>query len=126
MEKIYVDFFTVGNNSFKGEKNGHYYYLFPTSAEKQMEWVLYWLLVFKSKENFDARMKWEKVDADMIAGIKERTNEQWTWLWWMLFDNEEKKAFFISLFDNNMVAPGKEHAKTLVLKETDYREKPEA
>jgi len=42
----------------------------------------------------------------------------------MLFDNPNKKAFFITLYNNEMKAPGKEHDKLIILKETEYREMP--
>ena len=59
----------------------------------------------------------------MVASIKDRSNDKGSWLWGMLFDNEEKKAYFLNMWDNTFKSPGKDNDKYLSLTETEYRER---
>ena len=76
------------------------------------------------KEAFDKKCAGERVDADLIASIKDRSNDKGSWLWGMLFDNENKKAYFINMWDNSFKSPGKDNDKYISLTETEYRERP--
>jgi len=125
MNKEFVNLFTLKNDNHHWEANGKFYYLFPAWAEKQMEGIRYRMLIFDNEADYKTRLDGkEKVDAKMICSIKEKSNDKGTWLGWMLFDRDNKKAFFVNLYDNNMKAPGKEHDKLIVLKETERRELP--
>jgi hypothetical protein len=42
----------------------------------------------------------------------------------MLFDNDNKKAYFVNVYSNDTKGPGKDHDFMLVVKETEYRERP--
>lgn len=123
--RVYINLYKKGNDNYHGEKDGKFFYVFPSSPERQMTSdIVYWVLVFNTKEAFDKKMAGERVDADMIASIKDRSNDKWSWLWGMLFDNENKKAYFLNMGDNSFKAPGKDNDKYLSLTETEYRERP--
>ena len=86
--RVYINLYKKGNDNFTGEKDGKYFYVFPSSPERQMTSdIVYWLLVFNTKEAFDKKCAGERVDADLIASIKDRSNDKGSWLWWMLFEN---------------------------------------
>lgn len=123
-KRVYINLYKKGNDNYTGEKDGKYFYVFPSSPERQMTSdIVYWILVFRDKAQFDRKCAGERVDADMIASIKDRSNDKGHWLWWMLFDNDEKKAFFINMWDNSFKSPGKDNDKYLSLTETEYRER---
>lgn len=123
--RVYINLYKKGENNFTWEKDGRYFYVFPSSPERQMTSdIVYWVLVFNNKEAFDKKCNGDRVDADMIASIKDRSNDKGSWLWWMLFDNENKKAYFLNMWDNSFKAPGKDNDKYLSLTETEYRERP--
>ncbi len=123
--RVYINLYKKGNDNFTGEKDGKFFYVFPSSPERQMTSdIVYWLLVFNTKEAFDKKCAGERVDADMIASIKDRSNDKGSRLWGMLFDNENKKAYFINMWDNSFKSPGKDNDKYISLTETEYRERP--
>lgn len=123
-KKVYINLYKKGDDNFIWEKDGKYFYVFPSSQERQLTSdIVYWVLVFKNKDTFDKKCNWERVDADLIASIKERSNERGTYLSGMLFDNDEKTAFFINMWDNSFKSPGKDNDKYLALTEAEYRER---
>lgn len=79
--------------------------------------------MYKNEETFKQKLSGEKVDADLIASIKEHESEKGARYGWMMFDNENKQAFFVNVYDNDMRTPDKDYDKLLVIKETERREK---
>lgn len=125
MQKTYIDLYETSNKKwFKGTKDWINYYLFSAGDErKNNDGIIYWCLGYKDIEKFNAKLNWEKVDADYITSIKE-FNKNWkTRLWGMFFMNDDRKAYFVNLYENDMKTPDKEYDKQLVLTETEYREK---
>jgi SOS-response transcriptional repressor LexA len=41
----------------------------------------------------------------------------------MIFDNGNKQAFFVNVYDNDMKTPDKDYDKLIIVKETERREK---
>ena len=127
--KVYVNLFLKGKNNYTGSKDGKYYYVFPSSKDNETVRgdVLYWVLVFRDEATFNKKCAWERVDADMVSSIKEKVDEKTgkTWLSGMLFDNVEKKAYFLGMWDNTIKSPGRDNDKWISLKETEYRERKE-
>ena len=136
--RIYISLYKIGDDIYVWEKDWKYFYIFPASKKNKsrtitwdfiyklddyiIHWnVIYWLLVFNSKEIFDKRVSGEKVDADMVATIKARRNDRWGWLVWMLFDNKNRKAYFIDLTDDNSKWDNN-CDRCLILIETIYKE----
>ena len=80
-KRVYINLYKKGNDNFHGEKDGRYFYVFPSSPERQMTSdIVFWVLVFNTKEAFDKKMAGERVDADLIASIKDRSNDKGNWL----------------------------------------------
>lgn len=129
MEKIFVNLFKT-DRGFKGEgmlnNRPAYFYSWATSPEKFAETgVAYWTSVYFSQEDFNKKMAWDRdIKSDLMAGIKEKNSDKGVWYGGMLFDNANKKAYFVNLYNNDTPAPGKDHDKMLVVKETEYRERP--
>lgn len=125
MQKTYIDLYETSNKKwFKGTKDGINYYLFSAGDERRnADWIIYWCLWYKDADKFNAKLNWEKVDADYITSIKEFNKNGKNRLWGMFFMNDERKAFFVNLYENDMKTPDKEYDKQLVLTETEYREK---
>lgn len=128
MTKTYIELTETSNQKwFKWSKDWLHYYVFSAGDEKrEATGVIYWALCYSNEETFNQKLEGERVDADFIASIKEFTKEDKSRLGWMLFKNEEKKAYFVNLYDNEMKTPEKNYDKLLVLTETEYREKPQA
>lgn len=123
-KRVYINLYKKGKDNFTWEKDGKYFYVFPASQDHQViNDIVYWVLVFRDKVQFDKKCGGERVNADMVASIKDRSNDKGHWLWGMLFDNEEKKAYFLNMWDNSFKAPGKDNDKYLSLTETEYRER---
>jgi hypothetical protein len=38
--------------------------------------IVYWVLVFKDKIAFDKKVNGDRVDADLVASIKDRSNDK--------------------------------------------------
>lgn len=125
MEKTYIHLmFNEWKKWFTWEKDGKYYYVVPAGdAKSAATGVLFRCFIYHTKEAFDEKLSGKYVDADQIASIKEFHKNDKTRLWGMLFDNPNKKAFFINLYDNDMRSPDKNYDKLLVLAETEWREK---
>lgn len=123
MEKLFIELFKT-DKWRKGEKDETYYYMFETSPQTAAEkGVVYWVLYFNNKDNYEKKLAGERdVTADGIIGIKEKPGENGIWYSGMKFDNENKKAFYVNLYDNNMKDPAKQYDKLLVMKEAEYRE----
>lgn len=124
----FVNLFKVEGkeDTFKWELNGIYFYMFPCSDEWKMKWVEYWTAWFKTKEAFDKRMAWERVDWDYFFGIGVRTsknNPNNSWLGWILSDDVQKKAWYVTLKDNQFKKEWRWHDKYLQLKQANYIEK---
>jgi hypothetical protein len=71
-------------------------------------------------------MSWERVDWDYFFGIWERTSKKNpgnSWLWGILNDHNRKKAWYVTLKDNQMKKEWRSHDKYLQLKEATYLEK---
>ena len=123
-KRVYINLYKKGKDNFTWEKDGKYFYVFPASQDHQViNDIVYRVLVFRDKIQFDKKCAGERVNADMVASIKDKSNDKGHWLWGMLFDNEEKKAFFLNMWDNSFKAPGKDNDKYLSLTETEYRER---
>lgn len=123
-KRVYINLYKKGKDNFTWEKDGKYFYVFPASQDHQViNDIVYWVLVFRDKVQFDKKCWGERVNADMIASIKDKSNDKGHWLWGMLFDNEEKKAYYLNMWDNSFKAPGKDNDKYLSLTETEYRER---
>jgi hypothetical protein len=79
--RVYVNLFKKGNDNFTGEKDGKYFYVFPAGKEHQViNDIVYWVLVFRDKVQFDKKCSGERVNADMVASIKDRSNDKGHWL----------------------------------------------
>lgn len=126
MNKTYINLKAIENQKwFTWEKDSKNYLVVPASDEKAASTgTLFWAFVYNNQETFNEKMAGKRVDADRIASIKEFSKEGKTWLWGMMFDNENKKAYFVNLYDNEMRTPDKDFDKLLVLTETERREKP--
>ena len=117
------------DNCFYWEKDWTYFYMFPTSDEWKQRQVDYWVAWFNTKEKFEQRKNWERVDWDLFFGIwrrESKKNPENTWLGWILSDSSKKKAYFVSLKDNTFKKEWRNHDKYLQLTETEYREKKES
>lgn len=115
-------------DSFYWEKDWRFYYVFPTSEEWKSKQVYYRVAVFDDKDQFEKRRAWERVDWKLFFGIwmkQSKNNPENTWLWGMIFDDENKKAYFVNLKDNTFKKEWRNHDKYLQLTETEYREKKE-
>lgn len=125
--KVYVNLFLKGKNNYTGSKDGKYYYVFPSGKDNDnVVWgILYYVLVFRDESTFNKKCAGERVNADMVSSIKLKEDEKTgrTWLSGMLFDNVEKKAYFLGMWDNTFKSPGKDNDKYLSLTETEYRER---
>lgn len=122
-EKKFVPL-TEKNKWFAWEKDWRYYYVFNAWEEAlRTKWVVYRCLVYFNQDDFNKKLEWEKIDADLISSIKERNNDKGTWLSWMIFDNDNKQSFFVNIYDNAMKTPEKDYDKLLVLTEAEWREK---
>ena len=122
-DKTYVDLFWIKSNSFKGEKDGLFFNVFPTSDEHQAKGTLYRCAVYDNQEDYEKNLAWERINSKFFFGIKERWEGENMRLSWMLFKEEEKKSYFVNMYDNKLKQPGKEHDKLLILKEAERREK---
>lgn len=114
------------DKSFIWEKDGKYYFLFPTSDIKYAETqIAYWMLVFDDKDARTKKINWDRdVKALTVVWIKERSADDWhSWLSWMMFDNENKKAWYVNLNDSTFGKPGEEVKRYLSIKEAEYRER---
>lgn len=123
--KIYVNLKQTANKKwFSGEKWWQFFYVFPASEEAlSSKGIAYRCLVYNSEEIFKQKVAWERVDADLIASIKEHQSDKWLWYGGMMFDNTNKQAFFVNVYDNDMRTPDKDYDKLLIIKETERREK---
>lgn len=123
--KIYVNLNQTSNKKwFSGEKWWQYFYVFPSSEEAlASKGIAFRCLVYNNKETFDKKLAWERIDADLIASIKEHNSDKGLWYGGMMFDNSNKQAFFVNVYDNDMKTPDKDYDKLLVVKETERREK---
>lgn len=122
MDKTYIELYEASNwKWFKGEKNWNYYYLFP--AGDTTMGVLYRMLVFDNEEDYNKRLTGERIDAKQIVGIKEMHGDKWIWYSGMLFNREEKKAWYVNLYDNTAPSPEKNYQKLVILKQAEYRER---
>ena len=125
MDKIYVELFEADSKKgFYWTKNDQYYYLFP--ANDVTKGVVYRMLVFDNQADFDKRMAGERIDAKQIVWIKEMNWEKWIWYSWMLFDRDQKKAWYVNLYDNVAPSPEKNYSKLIVIKAAEYRERTDA
>lgn len=125
-KKIYVNLFKRGQDDYYWEGGGYYFYLIPTRIEFQSQWIAYWVITFKDKAKYEARLNpdnKEQIKADVFWSIRERSWEKWVWYGWMLVDDLDKKTYRLSLRDNTFKWPEKNHDKTLVLKPAEYRER---
>lgn len=125
VQKVVVNLEKKDKN-FIWEKDGKYYYLFPTSDVKYAETqIAYWMLVFGDKESWEKKVNWDRdVKATTVVWIKERVADDWhSRLSWMMFDNENKKAWYVNLNDSTFNNPGEEAKKYLAIKEAEYRER---
>ena len=127
--RVYVNLYKKNEDNYYWEKDWLYFYLIPSRLEYQAQDIIYWVCVYKSKDKFDKRMdpdNKEKIEADIFWSIKERSSEKGIWYWWVLFDNVDKKAYFLNLYDNTLKWPDSKsnNDKTLTLTETEYRERP--
>lgn len=123
METIYVEL--QANWKFLvGEKNGKHYCMFDaTDEQKATKGTMYRVLVFNDGETLSKKLAGERVDADQICWIKEMTGENGTRFSGILFNNDEKRAFFVNVYENKTKGPGSEYDKLLKLKETEWKER---
>jgi len=111
---------------FTWKRDGKFFYLFPTSDVKYAETqVAYWMLVFDNEDDWLKKIWGDRdVKAQGVVGIKEKVKDNWdSWLWWMMFDNDNKRTWFVNLYESTFNKPGEEVNKYLVIKETEYRER---
>jgi hypothetical protein len=115
--------------AWTGTKDGQYYWVFQSRDEQyQANGTLYWLLVYNDEEKYNRKIAGERLDADLMASIKEKTSSRdgSTWLGGMVFDNPNKKAFFVNLQFNEAKSEDKNFDALLSIKETEFREKGES
>ena len=125
MEKLFIELYETENKKwFKWEKNDNYYYLFK--ANDNAKGVVYWMLVFDNKADYEKRLTWERIDAKQIVWIREMHWDKWMWYSGMLIDSAIKKSWYVNLYDNTTPSPDKPHDKMIILKEAEYREKPKS
>lgn len=122
MDKTYIELYeTESKKWFKWTKNNQYYYLFP--AGNTTSGVVYRMLVFDNEDDYQRRLTGERVDAKQIVGIKEMHNDEKIWYSWMLFNRDEKKAWYVNLYDNTAPSPEKNYQKLVIIKPAEYRER---
>jgi len=109
---------------FKGESDWKFFYVFePSDQKKQESGVAYYCLVFKDVETFNRKVAWEKVDADIVFWLREKTSERWPWISWLFIDNEAKQSFWVNMYPNRLKGPWAAHDFELVFKDAEYRER---
>ena len=124
MDKTYIELYeSASKKGFEGKKNWNFYYLFP--ANDVSKGVVYWMLVFDNEEDYAKRIAWERGDAKQIVWIKEMNGDKWPWFSGMLFNRDEKKAWYVNLYDNTAPSPEKNYDKMIVIKQAEYRERTE-
>lgn len=122
MDKIYIELKeTDSKKGFGWGKNWNYYYLFP--ATDTSKGVVYRMLVFDNEEDYSKRLKGDRIDAKQIVGIKEMVSDKGPWYSGMLFNRDEKQAWYVNLYDNTTPSPEKNYEKLVILKQAEYREK---
>lgn len=123
MDKTFIELYASDNwKGFQWEKNSSYYYLFPSNDNTKG--VVYRMLVFDNKDDFEKRLTGERIDAKQIVGIKEMHGDRGIWYSGILFDRDNKKAWYVNLYENTTPSPEKKHDKMIVLKQAEYREQP--
>ena len=122
MDKTYIELFeTSSKKGFQGKKDWNFYYLFP--SQDTTRGVVYWMLVFDNESDFDKRNAGERIDAKQIVGIKEMNGDKWPWYSGMLFDRDNKQAWYVNLYENTAPSPEKNYQKLIILKQAEYRER---
>lgn len=109
---------------FKGSSNWMYFKLIPTRENYQVQWTLYWLLIFTSEQKFNKSLSWDRdVKADYIVWIKEKIFNDKPFLSWIWINDDTQVTQYVNLYDNDTKWMSPQFEKKIVLKQVEYKQR---
>jgi len=115
------------NKQYKWTGENLYVFIdYPKTEQLQAKGIEYFVNFYADEDNYRKALEGNRKDSIKIMScpLFAKTTKAWKpYYGWVLRDDENKKAWFISLFDNEFKKPGSEADKVLSLQAAEYRER---